>query len=63
MLQPETRFCVETTEAHRHILSLMRSHQPERARSAMIDHLNQVDGDLAKVEAGRNAPFGALVPA
>ena len=63
MLQPETRFCVETTEAHRHILGLMRSNQPERARSAMIDHLNQVDGYLAKVEAGRNAPFGAEVPA
>jgi len=61
-LQPDTRFCTETTEAHRDIFTLVRSNQPGKARAAMIDHLNEVDGYLAKVEAGKDAQSGADRP-
>jgi len=58
MLQPETRFCIETTEAHRHILTLLRSNEPGKARTAMIDHLREVEGYLGEVEAGKSTLFG-----
>ena len=57
MLQPETRFCIETTEAHRRILTLLRSKQPGRARAAMIDHLTEVETYLGGVEVGKNEQF------
>jgi DNA-binding FadR family transcriptional regulator len=57
-LQPDTRFCIETTEAHREILNLVRSNQPGKARAAMIDHLAEVDGYLAKVEVAKDALLG-----
>lgn len=52
-IQPETRFCVETSVAHREILDLVRSNQPQKARAAMIDHLNEVGRYLTCVEVDK----------
>ena len=57
VLLPETRFCIETTEAHRRILTLLRSNQPGKAKVAMIDHLREVETYLGGVEVDKNARF------
>ncbi len=57
MLQPETRFCIETTESHRHILNLLRSKEPGKAKTAMVNHLREVDAYLGNVEVGKSRRF------
>jgi DNA-binding FadR family transcriptional regulator len=61
-LQVDTRFCIETTEAHRDILTLVRSDQPGKAKAAMIEHLSEVDSYLAKVEVGKHGLSGTDRP-